>query len=143
MTTIAYDHKKKQIAYDSRVIRDDTIIITDEAEKMEEFDDIQIIGSGVSSDIDELTNCYLNDEEPSKNNLRAVLIVVRDGKLYRVGCCDGEVWVNPIDTSWAEGSGSDFALAALDLGYTAEQAINYVKTRDIYTGGTVRVIDVH
>lgn len=40
------------------------------------------------------------------------------------------------------GSGYQFAIAALDLGKTAKEAVNYAKTRDIYTGGRVRVFDV-
>jgi len=42
----------------------------------------------------------------------------------------------------AMGSGEEFALAALDHGKTAEDAVAYAATRDSGTGGKIRVFDV-
>ncbi len=142
MTTIAYDHKRRQIAYDSRVIRDDYIIVSDDCEKMEVIDGVKIIGCGLSNEIDELTHCYMTGVPAKKKNYRSILIVVKENKVYRIGCYDGELWSNEMNDSWAEGSGSEFAIAALDLGHTAEKAVDYVKTRDIYTGGKTRVVNL-
>ncbi|GAI22667.1 unnamed protein product, partial [marine sediment metagenome] len=45
----------------------------------------------------------------------------------------------------AIGSGSAYALAAMDMGASAEEAVRAAMKRDIYTGGKVRTmrIDQH
>lgn len=46
------------------------------------------------------------------------------------------------DNMYAMGSGREFALAAMDLGKSAEQAVRYAMTRDTGTGGEVIAIKV-
>ena len=40
------------------------------------------------------------------------------------------------------GSGSSFALSAMDFGKSAKDSVKYAMTRDIYTGGKIKVIKV-
>ena len=47
-----------------------------------------------------------------------------------------------IEYSISKGSGSDFALALIDMGKSAKESIEYAMTRDIYTGGKVHVYDI-
>lgn len=44
------------------------------------------------------------------------------------------------DIAW--GSGEEFALAAMDFGNSAEEAVKYAMTRDTCTGGKVHVYDI-
>lgn len=48
-----------------------------------------------------------------------------------------EVWV---ERPFAIGSGRDFALAAMDMGATAKEAVEMAAKRDVYTGGTIRTV---
>lgn len=47
-----------------------------------------------------------------------------------------------VDKPWAFGSGKDLAIAALDLGHTAAEAVKYVSTRDIRTNNRVQKYEV-
>jgi len=43
-----------------------------------------------------------------------------------------------MDKQWAFGSGGEFALAAMDLGQTAQQAVKFASKRDLFTGGKIQ-----
>ena len=43
----------------------------------------------------------------------------------------------PVEHNRAIGSGNRFALAAMDFGKTAKEAVEYAACRDVYTGGKV------
>jgi ATP-dependent protease HslVU (ClpYQ) peptidase subunit len=43
---------------------------------------------------------------------------------------------------WAIGSGQRFALAAMDLGKSAAEAVAYAATRDIFTGGVITALSI-
>lgn len=61
------------------------------------------------------------------------VFIDEDTKLFRKNITDGEIW--------AEGSGRDFALAAMDLGKSAIDAVRYAATRNTGTGGAIRCFD--
>jgi hypothetical protein len=46
------------------------------------------------------------------------------------------------DKPYAIGSGSDFALAAMDLGKTAEEAVSFAATRDPFTNTEVQKLEI-
>jgi ATP-dependent protease HslVU (ClpYQ) peptidase subunit len=46
----------------------------------------------------------------------------------------------PENGKWAIGSGQHFAIAAMDLGKSAEEAVAYAMTRDVYSGGEITVL---
>lgn len=45
-----------------------------------------------------------------------------------------------MDRPFAIGSGRDFALAAMDMGASAKEAVEAAAKRDVYTGGTIRTL---
>jgi len=140
MTTIAYHHKDKQVAVDSRYTRGD-IIDTDKGNKVRKNKRGTWIFAGHSGDFDDLMELERNDKVEIRPDCGAILI--SDGAAYSVDTDeDGVCIICKINENLTIGSGSHFALAAMDLGKTAKQAVEYAKTRDIYTGGRVRVYDV-
>lgn len=54
------------------------------------------------------------------------------------------IWKQDLDPSNpdAMGSGSAYAIAAMDMGASAEDAIRAAMKRDIYTGGVVRTMTI-
>ena len=139
MTTIAY--KDGVIAYDSRVTRG-SLIDHDDYEKLIHRNGHRFLMTGSGCDfaalIDEYLGVKLGDKPLEANGL-----VVTNGKLYQIGR-DAETgfWVDDV---WAErpfaiGSGRDFALAAMDMGATAKEAVEMAARRDICTGGTIRTL---
>jgi hypothetical protein len=69
--------------------------------------------------------------------------VVDKGKVYRMGqSISNGFWIDECKFSRADGSGYKFALGAMDHGKSAKDAVKYAMTRDIYTGGKVKVIKV-
>lgn len=143
MTTIVYDHKNKLIACDSRY-NTSGIIDSDNGEKFRWVGDDIYFFAGSSSDYQSFIDFHegkLGSDHEWRPNASA--IKVSDGVAYRVGVDDsGEAWVQAAKSSECKGSGGPFALAALDFGKSAKEAVEYAMTRDCYTGGKVRVFDV-
>lgn len=140
MTTLVYDHYQKVVAYDSRHIKDECIIISDELDKLRVINDHKFLGCGKTGDINLLIKAYLNQAIPETDTLKAVIWSIEKNLVRRIGFCDGSLWVNTLEYSATDGSGSDFALSALDHGCTAEQAVEYAIKRDPFSGGKVRTI---
>jgi ATP-dependent protease HslVU (ClpYQ) peptidase subunit len=72
--------------------------------------------------------------------------VVHNGKLMLVGHDDKTgVWRMDLDRSNPDaiGSGAPYALAAMDMGASAEEAVRAAMKRDIYTGGEVHVLPIN
>lgn len=136
MTTIAY--KDGVIAYDSRQTRGGAIV-TDDCLKCEIVNGVSFFLSGCVCDERALIAAYFGT--PSKSPVECSGYVIDDGKLMLIGHDDKTgLWKQPLDRSNADaiGSGSAYALAAMDMGASAEEAVKAAMKRDIYTGGTVR-----
>lgn len=140
MTTIAYHHKDKQIAVDSRITADGAICSDD-------FSKVIINGLGTwvlcgrNDDYEILPTLKIGDNIGRELNCTAML--VKNGVVVlALTEEDGRYTESPVTYNDAQGSGYRFALAALDMGKSAKEAIEYAMTRDIYTGGKVQVIDV-
>jgi ATP-dependent protease HslVU (ClpYQ) peptidase subunit len=138
MTTIAYNHKDKEIAYDSRSTRG-YLIHNDNADKKIVSDDGSIYFlAGKSGDTEDFADEFCVGRVSSRT-LDCQGIAVKDGVAFGVGTKDnGEFVAYELDCNATYGSGVDFAIAAMDFGKSAKEAVEYVKTRDIYTGGKVR-----
>ncbi len=140
MTTIAYHHKDKQIAVDGRVtaggaIADDNYnkIITNKLGIW--------VCSGSSADCESLAMLKLGDN--AGRDLESTALLVREGKVFlALTEKDGRYSESPVTYNDAQGCGYRFAIAAMDHGKSAKEAIEYAMTRDIYTGGKIQVIDV-
>jgi ATP-dependent protease HslVU (ClpYQ) peptidase subunit len=78
-----------------------------------------------------------NGDPPKVDGGIACIVLAPDGSIFsydEFGRSFPEV--API----AIGSGTRFALAAMDMGRTAEEAIAYACTRDIFSGGDITVV---
>ncbi|MCD5994163.1 proteasome subunit beta [Pseudomonas sp. CDFA 602] len=140
MTTIAY--KDGVIAYDTRQTRNGSIV-SDDCSKCEIVDGVSFFLSGCVCDEKGLIAAYFGT--PSKDPLECSGFVVDNGKLMLVGHDDKTgVWKQPLDLSNPDaiGSGSAYALAAMDMGASAEDAVRAAMRRDIYTGGVVRCVAI-
>ncbi|MBX8534546.1 proteasome subunit beta [Pseudomonas cichorii] len=138
MTTIAY--KDGVIAYDSRQVRGGTIV-SDSCEKCQVVDGVSFFLAGAVCDEKALIAAYFGT--PSPVPVECSGYAVDGGKLLMVGHCDKTgIWKLELDPANPDaiGSGSAYALAAMDMGASAEGAVRAAMKRDIYTGGKVRTV---
>lgn len=134
MTTIAY--KDGIIAYDSRSIRND-YIESDHTCKRSEHEGYLFFLAGYVSDFEPFMAAAI-EEQSGKSYGCGGLMIDPDGVLWTVGGEDTP-WRarHNLDAPTAFGSGMPFAVAAMDFGHTAKQAVKYAMTRDPGTGGKV------
>jgi hypothetical protein len=140
MTTIAY--KDGVIAYDGRQTRNDRIV-SDSAPKCQVVDGVSFFLSGAVCDEKALIAAYFGNASPVPVECSGY--VVDDGKLLMVGHDDKTgIWKQELDLSNPDaiGSGCAYAIAAMDMGASAEDAVRAAMKRDIYTGGTVRTVTI-
>lgn len=140
MTTIAY--KDGVIAYDGRQVRNDRVV-SDSAQKCQVVDGVSFFLSGAVCDEKALIAAYFGT--PSPLPVECSGYVVDGGKLMMIGHDDTTgIWKQDLDPANpdAMGSGAPYALAAMDMGANAEQAVRAAMRRDIYTGGTVRTVTI-
>ena len=140
MTTLAYHHESKVVACDSRIVNHG-LIKSDSFNKTIKNEFGLWLFCGSASDIKDLCILQHNDHVNVIPDCSAFLVV--DGNCFDVivnkeGYCE----YFQLTHNDSKGSGSELALAAMDFGKSAREAVNYAKTRDIYTGGRVRVFDV-
>lgn len=142
MTTIVYDHKTKTIAYDSRETRG-SLISSDNTDKKILVGDQPFFMCGSYADIQELLDTYSSGGKEIAKGNEAYGYTVRKNRVYEIFASDsGHLAVIELTYNVACGSGGDFALAALDFGKSATEAVEYAKTRDVYTGGNVNTFKV-
>lgn len=143
MTTIVYDHDNKKIACDSRIIKDG-VIRSDDYVKWRKDDTGVYFFSGTASDIEPFMKADKTIGAKSSSVLKLGAIKVdNDGNVFECSFCDNDgYWEMPLTHSTTMGSGEQFALAALDNKDSAERALRYAMTRDVYTGGTIYVYDI-
>lgn len=143
MTTVCYDHSSKQVAVDGRIVRG-TMIVEEESPKWREVGEQLWFFCGQVSDEERLIDHIKGKrEEPPKHDIDCSAIAVCMDGVYLVSVTEeGEGWSSLCDYSEAIGSGEQFALAALDFGKSAKEAVEYAATRDCCTGGTVHVYDI-
>lgn len=146
MTTIVYDHKNKQIACDS-LLTMDGIVIDSEAIKYKTKDGKLWFIAGSPGDADTFIQHYEPLTGANKNLNVDTIFVIKEGEckdgVYMAIHDEGNIYKECVlDYNYATGSGFKWALAALDHGKTAKQAIEYAITKCIYTGGKVHVYDI-
>lgn len=140
MTTIAY--KDGVIAYDSRQTRSGTIV-SDNAPKCQVVDGVSFFLSGAVCDERALIAAYFGT--PSSAPVECSGYAVDGGRLLMIGHDDKTgVWKQDLDPTNPDaiGSGSAYALAAMDMGASAEEAVRAAMKRDIYTGGKIRTVRI-
>lgn len=137
MTTIAY--KNGVIAYDGRITIDN-LIVDDENEKMIERDNVLFFMAGSVCDRGAFIQAYFNKDHGYKD-IDISAIVVDDNEIYYSSLGEnGLVWKSPINKNscFAIGSGRNFALAFMDAGLNAEEAVAATAKRDCNSGGAIR-----
>lgn len=140
MTTIAY--KDGVIAYDSRQTRNGAIV-SDNVEKSELVNGVRFFLAGAVCDMTGLIEAYFGN--PSSIPIECSGYALDSGRLFLVGHDDKTgVWKQELDQSNPDaiGCGSAYALAAMDMGASAEGAVIAAMKRDIYTGGRVRTVSI-
>jgi ATP-dependent protease HslVU (ClpYQ) peptidase subunit len=143
MTTIVYDHAKRQMASDGRAATGNLISAETEDKWIRDGDDFWFI-CGSTADRERLIK-HFKDAEPSapKWPIQCSALLVRDKRVYHcVVTAEGEPCKSEIKYSDSMGSGGDFGLAALDHGASAREAVAYAATRDVGTGGKITVFDI-
>lgn len=141
MTTIVYDHENQQIAVDSRVTAG-TDIVTDACFKEELRNGDTWFCAGSTADSKMMMDCFYSEEKASRDIDGTGAIMVNNGNVHLVGIENGLFWHHTIYCNRSIGSGGHFAIAALDHGKTAMEAVEYACTRDSGSGGKVRVFDI-
>jgi len=141
MTTIAYNHKDKEIAVDSRYTRGDTIS-NNNGVKYRKVNGVTFVIAGNTMYYDDIINCYFGNEECAKG-VNVSALVIDNGVAYECAFDqDGGFWKDKLTENTTHGCGSVWATAAMDFGCSAKDAVKYAMTRDIYTGGKVHVFKV-
>jgi hypothetical protein len=142
MTTIAYSHKDKQIAFDSRkTLRG---VCCDKTNKVHKANSSVFVYCGNISDIGYFADNFAENKEVGLGEVQLEIsaIMIEKGEAFYVYVHEGVFNKEPISSDFTLDSGGEFALAALDFGKTAREAVKYAMTRDIYTGGKVKVISL-
>ena len=141
MTTSVYCHKTKHIAVDGRVTMGSTIV-TDTFEKRIIRDNHRFFVSCSIQDMENIVNAFLNKETKWKRDKFSAIVVTPDDNVLEFYNVDNKLYVIPVSFNSACGSGGDWALAALDFGCSALEAVKYAMTKDSSTGGEVYVYNV-
>lgn len=140
MTTIAY--KDGVIAYDTRQTRSD-VIVSDDCEKCETHDGVKFLLAGAVCDHKAFIAAYFGTRSDAP--LDCFGYVIDGDRLMLVGNDDKTgIWRQDLDPDCPDaiGSGSPYALTAMDMGASAEEAVKAAMKRDVYTGGHVRTLVV-
>ena len=138
MTTIAYNHKDKEIAVDSRLTRGYTII-SDNFNKIIKSNNGTFILAGYTADCELVAKSFPNEPHRECN---CSGFVVSDKFVYWLSFEDEKIMLTKCEYNEAAGSGQDHALTAMDLGLSAKDSVKMAAKRDVSTGGKIRVIKV-
>lgn len=144
MTTIAYNHKDKQISVDSQSTMAGMILSLNE-EKWVKRDDCIFFFSGKSCDTDMLIDYCLGDAGKHNGLIPEAYCFMVDANGDAWHCTvseDSILQKFKMTHDLAMGSGELFAIAAMDFGKSAGKAVEYAKTRCVYTGGKVHTYDI-
>jgi len=136
MTTIAWDGEF--LAADGQITRDISIETLTER-KLRKINHCWIGYAGSSSLFEMFIEWFKAQDERPDIGKNFVAVVLSDKGLFEY---DDALYPIKISYNAAWGSGRDFALAALDHGATAKEAIKYASSRDVYTGGRIQVVSL-
>ncbi len=139
MTTIAYHHESKTIAFDSRVSTTQSMC-SDTAKKWFEVDSDIVISCGECADIYELERDWILDKY---NDLKCEFMLIRNEITFYGYVKNGRKHIEPLLYNFAIGSGAKWAIAAMDFKKDAFEAVEYAKERDFRTGGKIQKFNVY
>lgn len=138
MTTIAYDGR--YIAADGRETYGNMIC--------EDFVDKSIVTSsgifflaGGASDCIKFSKSFIVDQKTDIDD-DTIGFLFKEDACFMVGISDGVFWdYDQTGKPFSVGSGSQFAIAAIDHGKSAVDAVRYAITRDCKSGGKITCFD--
>lgn len=140
MTTIAYNYKDKQIAVDSRSTAG-SHIMSDKAIKHKEKDGVMWFFCGKVGEQDMFIETF-KELTSAPDFIDVTAFFIENKNVYLATVDNGVYRSCIIECIDAIGSGCEFAIAAMDLGKTAKESVEYAKTRDSSSGGKVYVYDI-
>lgn len=139
MTTIAYDGR--YIACDSR-LSSDNHVSTDSGEKFYENDDWVLFWSGALHQVDLFINTFVAKGEFHDEPEVWLMGFNRATKdVWTIYVKDKKFKKEKLDWKDGQGSGSCYAIGAMDFGASAVQAVKIAMSRDCKTGGIIRCFD--
>lgn len=139
MTTVAYNHKDKQIAVDSRLTCGD-LIVSDKAEKFTYDKGSLFFFSGFSCDTKKLIDAYNGADVAG--DIGAGAIVVSNGTVSLVTFEDRQIMITSLGYDYAIGRGDEFAISAMSLGLNVKQAVEHSAKHMTSTGGKIHLYDI-
>lgn len=146
MTTIAY--KGGIIAVDSRIVRGSMIVTDCSKEKFKWVDGHVFFMAGVVADYEYFIESFFAGKPSVKTSIDVAAFVFDEilHDLY-YSAVDNELhefWKCKLDKSIpaAIGSGSPYALTAMDCSRSAQDAVRMASKRDTDTGGEIIVYDM-
>lgn len=146
MTTAVYDHKNQLMAVDCRIVTDGVIDSDNTTVKFHEDKTGIWMFSGVVADYEKFRLIYTSDRVEGVQEILSCYALFYDrltkAAYFRSIDKDGVARSCRLDYNYAIGSGSPFALAFLDLGKTAVEAIAYTSKRDLYTGSRIMLFHI-
>lgn len=137
MTTIAY--KDGIIAWDSQETAGD-MVVSRNIQKMVRNGHLFFWGCGVAAHIEQLAALIAAGHKTSPDDLQAGGMLWDGKDLYVCGMDDDNIVLSRIclDDCYAIGSGSEYAIGAMDFGATAQESVKIAANRDVNTGGRIR-----
>ena len=138
MTTIAIDHNS--ISADGRSTDQDGYIARDNHPKLRKENGVICAYAGFVSDCEELLNLVIYGDQPSRPNVNGNLLTIDKEIITMHSLVDGSLNSWEITPPYSMGSGSHFALSALDFNMNSREAVKYAMKRDSSTGGKITTI---
>jgi len=145
MTTIAVSKNSMVMASDGRGCGFN-MIVTDNQKKIKHFQDCIIGFSGDSGMLDLFCKEYQGEDiqealdrvikKQGEDEMWGMIVLNKEGLIF--SCHHKAQILTEIKSNhWAIGSGSYWAIAAMDFRQSPKQAIDYAMTRDECTGGKI------
>lgn len=141
MTTIAYDGR--YIAVDSRISCKGHVA-TDSYEKFADFEEWILFWSGAAHQKDLYMNIFISKGEFIDEPKTWMIAYNKKTKfVYCVYVEDKKFLMDRLEWIDGQGSGSCYAIGAMDAGKSAVEAVKIAMKRDCATGGTIHCLDTH
>lgn len=141
MTTIAYDGR--YIAIDSRISCKGHVA-TDSYEKFSDFDDWVLFWNGAVNQKDLYMNIFIaKGDFIFEPKVWLTAYEKKTKHVYHVYVEDNKMLMDRLEWRDGQGSGSCYAIGAMDAGKSAVEAVKIAMKRDCATGGKIHCLDTH
>jgi 20S proteasome alpha/beta subunit len=143
MTTIAYHHATKTIAYDSR-ITSGSLIESDAFDKAIDYMGNMFVMAGSCTDYMTFIKAYESSEDYNGNHAEAFMFNANSDLVKHLYVYDDtKIGAFNLTYDFAIGSGRLHAITAMDCGKTAKEAVKFAIKRDSCSGGKIHVVKLN